>query len=64
MFCWLHYMSSAKYNKEEGKIASQPCGVFGILNIHIMLKKQLSNKKGTNKLQDGVGDDSGNNRKS
>jgi len=57
-------MSSAKYNKEEGKIASQTCGVFGILNIHIMLRKQLSNRKGTNKLQYGGGDDSGNNRKS
>jgi hypothetical protein len=57
-------MNSAKYNKEVGKTASQPCGVFGILNIHITLKKQMSNKKGTNKLQDGVGDDSGNNKKS
>jgi len=38
-------MSSVKYNKEEGKIASQLCGVFRILNIHITLKKQLSNKK-------------------
>jgi hypothetical protein len=56
-------MNSAKYNNEEGKIASQPCGVFGILNIHITLKKQLSNKKGTNKLQDGGGDDSDNNKK-